>query len=142
MYWLWSKFLLLALFLLLAHATTPSLLLQQEHLSGGPFWFTFIWLTGLAATVAVALSRQTAVRVFWAVLMSYAAGNALSYLYITGAPLNAIEVERLFQDIAFLDETIEFYGPLIGKAILVMLPLTVAMLLPAPVLPRHWSRWA
>ena len=142
MYWLWSKFLLLALFLLLAHASTPSLLLQQERLSGGPFWFAFIWLTGLAATVAVALSRQTAVRVFWAVLMSYAAGNALSYLYITGAPLNAIEVERLFQDIAFLDETIEFYGPLIGKAILVMLPLTVAMLLPAPVLPLRWSRWA
>ncbi|MFN4291719.1 MAG: sulfatase-like hydrolase/transferase [Permianibacter sp.] len=133
---------LLLLFLLLAHWSLPALLQDQQRLSGGPFWFAFIWLTGLAATVAVAFSRQIAVRVFWAVLMSYAAGNALSYLYITGAPLNAIEVERLFQDIAFLDETIEFYGPLIGKAILVMLLLTVAILLPAPVLPLRWSRWA
>ncbi|HEX4909919.1 MAG TPA: sulfatase-like hydrolase/transferase [Permianibacter sp.] len=142
MLWLWSKFLLLALFLFFAHAPLMAVWQQQERLSGGPFWFAFVWLTGLVATVAVAFSRQTAVRVFWAVLLSYAAGNALSYLYITGAPLNAIEVERLFQDIAFLDETIEFYGPLIGKAILVMLPLTVAILLPAPVLPLRWSRWA
>lgn len=141
MHWLWLKAVLLLVFLVLGHWQLPQLLADQEQLSGGPFWFTVIWLSGLLATLAVAFSRSLAVRLGWGLLFVYAAGNALSYLYITGSALNAIEVERLFQDIAFIDETIEFYGPLIGNALLVIAPLLLAMLLPVPPLPLRWTRW-
>jgi len=141
MRWVFLKAILLLLFLVVSHRQLPQLLQDQSSLSGGPFWFSFIWLSSLVATIAVAFSRSLPVRFFWALLLTYAAGNALAYLYITGSVLNAIEVERLFQDIAFIDETVEFYGPLIGKAILFASPLLLAILLPVPPLARRWTRW-
>ncbi|NQD35903.1 sulfatase-like hydrolase/transferase [Permianibacter sp. IMCC34836] len=142
----WSKLgllkvTLLLAFLIIGHWQLPQLLQDQSSINGGPFWFSFIWLSGLAATFAVAFSRSLWVRVGWGLLLVYAAGNALSYLYITGSVLNAIEVERLFQDIAFIDETFQFYGPLIGKAVLVILPLLIGILLPPPLLSLRWTRW-
>ena len=140
MHWLWVKAALLLGFLVVAHWHLPALIKDQERLSGGPLWFTVAWLCALLATAAVALARPLWLRLGWGLLMVYAAGNALSYLYITGTPLNAIEVERLFQDIAFLDETIEFYGPLIGKSILVVTLLLLGIVLPVPPLRRRWRR--
>ncbi len=141
MFWLHIKLLLLAVFLVLAHWQLPQWFAAQTSVNGGWFGFLFIWATGLLSTVAVAFSRSLAVRLGWGLLFVYAAGNALSYFYITGSPLNAIEVERLFQDIAFLDETLQFYGPLVGKAIAVILLLLVAILLPTPLLAQRWNRW-
>lgn len=140
-HWAALKAGLLLLFLTLAHWQLPTLLAAQASLNGGLFWFLLIWASGLLATLAVAFSRSLSVRLIWGLLLSYAAGNALAYLYITGFPLNAIEVERLFQDIGFIGETLQFYGPLVGKAALVAAPLLLGILLPAPPLKRHWSRW-
>src|SRR3990167_8262005 len=141
MHGLWLKAVLLLVFLVVGHWQLPQWLADQYRFSGGPFWFTVIWLSGLLATLAVAFSRSLAVRLGWGLLFVYAAGNALSYLYITCSPLNAIEVERLFQDIAFMAETIEFCGPLICKALLVVAPLLRAILLPVPPLALRWTRW-
>ncbi len=139
----WSalKLLLLLSFLIIAHWQWPQLMSAQSSINGGWLGFLFIWLSGLVATVAVAFSRSLPVRIVWGVLLAYAAGNALSYLFITGSPLNAIEVERLLQDVAFLDETLQFYGPLVAKAVAVIALLLLAILLPAPLLAQRWNRW-
>lgn len=144
MSWLLAKALLLVLFLVLAHQHIPTLV-AEDGISGGPVIFAFIWLSSIGFTVLAAFHENWSVRLLTAILLTVSAGNALSYFYITGFPLNAIEVERLFQDIAFLDETLDFYGSFIIKSVAIVSLLFVAMILPVPAqfnaLPA-WRRWA
>lgn len=127
--WSWIKLFLLALFFVLAHWQLPTIMVGQD-ISGGVWVCGAVWLLTLAATFMVAFVQTRWLRIVWAVVFSYTAINALSYYYITGIALNTIEVERLWQDVAFIGETFQFYGEMIAKSSLLALPLMLGILLP------------
>lgn len=140
MWWLLGKAVALLLFFILAHRQVPSFI-EASGWNGGVIGFFLIWLTAVLFTVLAALHPKWGVRLAVASVLTLSAGNALSYLYITGFPLNAIEVERLFQDIGFLDETLEFYGGFILKAVSIVALLFIGIVLPVPTSFGHWPRW-
>ncbi len=139
------KVLALTLFLLLAHRHIPALI-ADDQISGGQPVFTLVWLFAGAGLFALGFYPRLWLRLLFALLFVTAAGNALAYLLITGSVLNAIEVERLFQDIGHIDDTFAFYGPLVWQAIGIATLLLPGLLLPVRKRPgrstseRH-GRW-
>ena len=124
-----AKIILLLLFFVLAHRQLPDVF-NAYRPSGD--WPTFIavWLSTVVSAVAFAFVQRRGWRVLAATVLAYSAINATSYYLITGTPLNTIEVERLWQDAAFIVETFEFYGGFILKAMLIGSLLIAAYLLP------------
>lgn len=144
MWLLLGKGALLALFFVLAHTQVPSWVADDGY-NGGAFRFFTLWILSVTSVALIALHPKLWLRAVFAVLFTWSAGNALSYLYITGFALNAIEIERLFQDIAFIDETFEFYGALILKGSLISSLLFIGILLPSPTFSTKTTRrllWA
>ncbi len=117
------------LFFVLAHQHIPAYFNSYRPSGDWPI-FVSVWSCTFIATLLLAFTRSWLWRVLFAVLFGYAAINASSYFFITGIPLNTIEVERLWQDRAFIDETLQFYGGFIAKAIAITAPLLLALLLP------------
>ena len=144
MWFLLGKGLLIALFFVFAHTQVPTWV-ADSGFNGGAFRFFSIWFLSIVSIALIALHPRLWLRTLLAIVLTWSAGNALSYLYITGFALNAIEIERLFQDIAFIDETFEFYGALILKGSALASMLFVAIILPTPSFSEKLTRrlmWA
>lgn len=124
-----TKLILLLLFFVLAHQHIPASF-NSYRPSGDWSVFITVWFCTVLAALAAAFLRSRNARIFFSVLFAYAAINATSYYFITGTPLNTIEVERLWQDAAFIGETFAFYGRFIVNATAIGLLLVVALLLP------------